>query len=694
MALVRQLRIFLSSPGDVAEERKIARHLVKDVFSVHPFIRGRASFDIVSWDDEAARPGMDASSNPQEAINERLPKPSECDIVIVILWSRMGTPISAEYRKADGSPYESGTEWEYEDAVSGAGERSAPVTLLYRRDEPPMIALDDPAYQKKREQYEKVKAFFARFESEDGSLRGSYTAYPGVDSFRDLLRQNLEAVISGLIGDEVSVELGVTRAAVETMLGILKEKQVPPEQLEAKLKEIAECHLELTRQLHTLAASNDEPEIGRRREQAADAIEAGNYDRAAELLAEAFAIDRRAIEEQQDALDRRKQSAAATLAQQAELERARLDYRKAAELFAEAGTLTPERDLRFEYSVEQASSLEDQGWEFGETAALSEVIEVYQRALVDRPRADFPLEWARIKNDLGVALANLGERNRDARLLEQAIDAYEAALEERLRERVPLDWAATQNNLGSALSTLGEWEPTTTRLEQAEAAYRSALEEWTRDRIPHYWAIAQSNLGNVLVDLARRQECNEKLEMAVAAFDLALDEQSCEADPLVWAASNNNLGNALSTHVDGKDETVRLEQALAAYDAALEGFSRERFPLRWAGVHQNIGIVLSTIGDRNSDVARLRLAVEAFHAALEERQRHLVPFDWALTQHDLGDVYRSIAEKTRSRTDARLGMEAIAAAIAVFEETGAAKNIENARKDLAETVALLQTLGG
>ena len=40
------------------------------------------------------------------------PKPSECDIVIVIFWSRMGTPLLTTYVKSNVSPYPSDTEWE------------------------------------------------------------------------------------------------------------------------------------------------------------------------------------------------------------------------------------------------------------------------------------------------------------------------------------------------------------------------------------------------------------------------------------------------------------------------------------------------------------------------------------------------------------------------------------------------------
>lgn len=60
--------------------------------------------DVVSWEDPDAQTSMPAHLSPQETINRNLKKPSECDVVIVILWPRMGTPLPADtYRKADES---------------------------------------------------------------------------------------------------------------------------------------------------------------------------------------------------------------------------------------------------------------------------------------------------------------------------------------------------------------------------------------------------------------------------------------------------------------------------------------------------------------------------------------------------------------------------------------------------------------
>jgi len=102
------------------------------------------------------------------------------------------------------------------------------------------------------------------------------------------------------------------------------------------------------------------------------------------------------------------------------------------------------------------------------------------------------------------------------------VAAYRAAPEERTRDRVPLYWAATQNDLGIALATLGERESGTARLEEAVAAYRAALGEYTRERMPPDWATTQNNLGHVLTTLGRRESGTARLEEAVAAFDTCL----------------------------------------------------------------------------------------------------------------------------------------------------------------------------
>ncbi len=96
------------------------------------------------------------------------------------------------------------------------------------------------------------------------------------------------------------------------------------------------------------------------------------------------------------------------------------------------------------------------------------------RGAEERTRERVPLDWAMTQNNLGNALATLGERESGTARLEEAVRPIGLALEERTRQRVPLQWATTQNNLGDALATLGERESSTTRLEEAVGLSRGA----------------------------------------------------------------------------------------------------------------------------------------------------------------------------------------------------------------------------
>ena len=125
-------RIFLASPGDVPLERKLAREAIAHISSERRF-RGRIDIDIVAWDQPGAAVAMEAGLTPQEAIAQGLPTPEACDLAVIVLWSRIGTQLPADFElKEDGSPYLSGTEWEYLNALKGYKTRRKPAVRIYR----------------------------------------------------------------------------------------------------------------------------------------------------------------------------------------------------------------------------------------------------------------------------------------------------------------------------------------------------------------------------------------------------------------------------------------------------------------------------------------------------------------------------------------------------------------------------------
>jgi tetratricopeptide (TPR) repeat protein len=82
-------------------------------------------------------------------------------------------------------------------------------------------------------------------------------------------------------------------------------------------------------------------------------------------------------------------------------------------------------------------------------------------------------------------------------------------------------WAMTKNNLGMVLRDLGERESGTARLEEAEEAHRDALKIYTREDMPLDWARAQANLGTALQALGKREAGTARLEKAAEAIEMA-----------------------------------------------------------------------------------------------------------------------------------------------------------------------------
>lgn len=150
------LRVFLASPGDVREERKLARDVLERL-PQHPMLEDLVTFKVIAWDDEHGTP-MLGTLSPQECVTRFRGRPADCDIVVVVFWGRMGTSLKEE-RKPDGEPYLSGTEWEIEDALKG---RPLPDILLYRRIQTPRADLDDPELLDKQKQFQLVADYFAR----------------------------------------------------------------------------------------------------------------------------------------------------------------------------------------------------------------------------------------------------------------------------------------------------------------------------------------------------------------------------------------------------------------------------------------------------------------------------------------------------------------------------------------------------
>ncbi len=219
---MRTVRIFLSSPGDVGAERAQARELLLGL-ARGPFVRGYVHIDVVSWDDPHGGATMDARLTPQQAVDRSLPAPADCELTVVLLWGRMGTPLTET--KAGGTPYLSGTEWEFENALAA----NKPV-FVYRRTEKVLLDPDDPDFDEKLTQKRRVDAFFERFRGEGGRILRACATYASPADLLDRLRADVERYLSELLRetDRGSTAVGAAPAPRGWRAAILKGRPDVP----------------------------------------------------------------------------------------------------------------------------------------------------------------------------------------------------------------------------------------------------------------------------------------------------------------------------------------------------------------------------------------------------------------------------------------------------------------------------------
>lgn len=132
---------------------------------------------------------MLASGHFQDAIV----KPSETDIVVLILWSRLGTSLPERFQGIDGRAPVTGTEWEFEEALAHQQKDGTPDLLCYRKDAAG-VARFSRAEQldTARAQWEALEGFWRRhFVTADAGFQAGFHSFRDLDGFEAQLEQHL-----------------------------------------------------------------------------------------------------------------------------------------------------------------------------------------------------------------------------------------------------------------------------------------------------------------------------------------------------------------------------------------------------------------------------------------------------------------------------------------------------------------------
>lgn len=123
--------------------------------------------------------------------------PEETEILLGILWSRIGSPLPENILRPDGTRYDSGTAFEFEKALAGHHKKGKPDILLYRKLGAPSISLDDQEEVKERmEQINLLDAYIKKqLMAEDGSYIAAFHTFKTEEQFESILKTHLRKLI-------------------------------------------------------------------------------------------------------------------------------------------------------------------------------------------------------------------------------------------------------------------------------------------------------------------------------------------------------------------------------------------------------------------------------------------------------------------------------------------------------------------
>ncbi len=609
------LRVFLSSPGDVAEERRLAREVMQALEGSH-LLRGRVRFEIVAWDDHHAAAPMDARETPQASVNRYTGRPADCDLTLVILWSRIGTCLPQDLTRPDGTRYESGTVWEVEDAVAA----DKPV-FVYRRTEIPRIDLDDPEFESKRTQYDAVKGYFAKFQNADGSLEAGFNPYPQPLDFANLLREHLEAFVDqhlGAHGASATPPIGADDPTVTRILTLIDEVDRKNRQIDEKDAEIARLRDEndalrraaIARTLTAAAQPQASPEAAA----AGAALEAGNSVPAEALLREQeLDLAQAPITDDTPAHAQRKQAAELAREQGAlavgrDARAALTAYQRAAEYEPEdTRTLFAIGDLHLQLGDSDAAALR-----FRSAAAIAEAL-----AARDPANTAWQRDLSVSHEKIGNVLLAQGDRSTALVAFRESL-----AIREALAARNPVDqgWqrglSVSHEKIGDVLVAQGDGPAAlvafrkSLTIREALAAGDPANTEWQRDL-----SVSHIKIGDVLLGQGDGPAALAAYRKSLAIFEALAARDSVNTG---WqrdlSVAYDRVGNVLAAQSDGPATLTVYRSSLAIREALAE---RDPANTEWqrdvSVSYDKIGNVLLAEGDRHT-------ALAAFHKGLAIRE--------------------------------------------------------------------------
>src|SRR6516162_1172025 len=224
--LMKTIRVFVSSTGDVQKERHLADRVMRSIAAEFnlPVSTSGWNFQRLAEEDDSRKSEPEDegalvlcpffwehhSFRPEADYQGQIPNTAELDLVVCILWSRLSTLPAPGLNMPDGSEPTSVTEYEIGWALDHATKnRGVPRLHVYRNASEPT-----PPLKPKEEaeaflrHWDSLQEFFAHWEKNSGeSLSRWCNNYRDLQEFEELFRGHFRDFLLGQVDQEASQKL-------------------------------------------------------------------------------------------------------------------------------------------------------------------------------------------------------------------------------------------------------------------------------------------------------------------------------------------------------------------------------------------------------------------------------------------------------------------------------------------------------
>ena len=348
---------------------------------------------------------------------------------------------------------------------------------------------------------------------------------------------------------KIAGELGVTQAALKNFFGIVKQRQVPAEQLDATLRAMASQFTALRMEL--AAFQSEDPAVVNLKRAAAAALDKGDFSGAESALEQARTTDLEAAKRMKLASEQRLRSAAASANELGNLKHTQLAYADAARYYRDAADVLPAADEH--ERAEYLNSLGDAAYEAGLYPVAQKA---HEEALALRKKAlgpDHP-DTATSLNNLALLYADQGRYAEAEPLHKESL----VILKKVLGPEHP-DTATSLNNL-AALYTQQN------RYTEAEPLYKESLAITKKALGPDHpdTATSLNNLAALYTEQGRYADAEPLYKES-----LAITKKALGPDHPDTAINLNNLAELYAAQGHYAQAEVLHKESLAITKKAL-----------------------------------------------------------------------------------------------------------------------------